>query len=66
MVIFRLAPGEVAPWDGTYELVGEYGEHTGRLITLRNGERLPLVGAADDSELWFILLDEPTAVTDAA
>jgi hypothetical protein len=66
MVIYRLAPGEVAPWDGTYRLVADYGEQAGRAVSVKRGIRLPLVEATDDSELWFILVDEPGEAVNAA
>jgi hypothetical protein len=56
--ILRLAPGDVAPWDGTYKLVAHYGEPMGRMVPMKRGERFPLIGVTDDSELWFVLMDE--------
>jgi len=66
MVIYRLAPGEVAPWDGTYKLVADYGEQVGRTVSVRRGTRLPLAEAIDDSGLWFVLADEPGEAVNAA
>jgi hypothetical protein len=66
MVIYRLAPGQIAPWDATYKLVADYGEQVGRTVTAKRGERLPLVAADDDSEFWFVLADEPGEVANAA
>ncbi len=59
MVIYRLAPGEIAPWSGSYRLVGHYGERTGRTVDREAGERLPTVEVEDDAEMWFVLGDQP-------
>ncbi len=66
MVIFRLAPGEVAPWAGSYRLVGHYGEWMGRTVSAKQGDRLPLVETEGKSELWFVLDDELAEAIDAA
>ena len=66
MVIYRLAPGEVAPWSGTYRLVEHFGERTGRTVSVERGEQLPLVKVEGDSELWFVLEDEPGEAVNAA
>lgn len=66
MVIYRLAPGEVAPWDGRYILVAHYGERTGRTVSIKRGDRLPFVEIEGNSELWFVLEDEPGEAINAA
>lgn len=66
MVIHRLAPGELAPWDGRYRLVAHYGERTARTASVKRGEQLPLVEVEGDSELWFVLEDEPGEAVSAA
>jgi hypothetical protein len=53
VVIFRLAPGEAAPWDGRYRLVGHYGEPLEVFAVRRAGELLPLVVSEAD-EVWFV------------
>ncbi len=59
MAILRLAPGDTAPWTGTYKLVAHYGEPMDRIVSIKQGEHLPLVEIGGDSELWFVLMDEP-------
>lgn len=66
MVIYRLAPGEIAPWSGTYRLVAHYGERIGRTVSVKRGEQLPLVEVEGDSELWFVLDDEAGEAINAA
>jgi len=66
MVIYRLAPGEIAPWSGTYRFVGHYGERTGRTVKIKSGEQLPLVEVEGDSEMWFALEDAPSEASNAA
>jgi hypothetical protein len=66
MVIYRLAPGELAPWSGTYRLVGHYGERTDRAVAVKAGEQLPLIEIEADSEMWFVLEDEPGEAVHAA
>ncbi len=66
MVIYRLAPGDSAPWDGRYRLVAHYGEPQGRVVSVKRGERLPLVEVEGDSLLWFIREDEPGEAVNAA
>ncbi len=66
MVIYRLAPGEVAPWGGTYGLFEHYGERTERKFSVKRGEQLPLMEVEGDSELWFVLEDELGEAVNAA
>lgn len=66
VVIFRLAPGETAPWSGTYPLFGHYGERTGRLVSVKCGDQLPLAQVKDDIEMWFVLENESDVATSAA
>jgi hypothetical protein len=66
MVTYRLAPGEVAPWDGRYRLVTHYGERMDRMVSIKRGERLPLVEVEADSELWFVREDELGEAINAA
>jgi hypothetical protein len=58
MVIYRLAPGELAPWSGGYRLVGDFGESLNRAVRVDRGARLPLVEVEDESEVWYVLEDE--------
>ncbi len=58
MAILRLAPGDTAPWTGTYKLVAHYGEPMDHTVSIKRGERLPLVEMTTDTELWFVLMDE--------
>lgn len=59
MVILRHSPGENAPWDGLYVLVGHYGESTDLAVWCDKGERLPrIVTTADIGPLWFVRQDE--------
>jgi hypothetical protein len=55
MPIFRLEPGEIAPWAGRYELVTHYGESTNFSVWCDEGARLPLVVSTTDELLWFVL-----------
>jgi hypothetical protein len=66
VVIYRLAPGELAPWGGTYRLVGHYGERTDRAVAIKAGEQLPLIEIDSDAEMWFVLEDEPREASNAA
>jgi hypothetical protein len=56
MVIVRHEPGDVAPVDGAYVLVGHYGETTNVLIWCRKGERLPSVAGINGivAPAWFV------------
>jgi len=58
MVIVRHEPGGVAPLDGTYALVGHYGEPTNVLIWRRKGEQLPIATGGDGvvAPGWFVLV----------
>jgi hypothetical protein len=67
MVIVRLAPGDAAPWTGTYALVGHYGEPTSYSVKRKAGERLPVVELMADIEpVWFVLMDEANQQAGAA
>ncbi len=66
MVILRLAPGEPAPWAGTYALVGHYGEPIGFAKRCAKGDRLPLAAANADGPLWYVLVDFSTMDAQAA
>jgi hypothetical protein len=64
MAIVRHEAGAIAPADGTYALVGHYGEATNFAIRCRKGERLPLAIVSEDLEppLWFVQVGEETSV----
>ena len=65
--ILRLSPGEVAPWEGTYTLVGHYGEATGIAVWVGQGTRLPLVIAAEvEGPLWYVLVGDADEAVQAA
>lgn len=68
MVIYRLAPGEVAPWAGQYALVAEWGESLGFAIQCDAGERLPSITAAEAESAWYVLVGEqiPNEIAQAA
>jgi hypothetical protein len=56
--IVRHQPGDLAPWTGTYVLVGHYGEATDVAVWCARGDRLPLVTiAAAFGPLWFVHVD---------
>lgn len=56
MPIYRIQPGEPAPWTGQYRLVGHYGERTNYSVWCEEGATLPLVtSTADIGPLWFVL-----------
>jgi hypothetical protein len=55
MAILRHAPGERAPSDGTYILVGHYGEPTDFAAWFDKGDRLPPVTvSAAIGPLWYV------------
>jgi hypothetical protein len=57
--ILRHKPGDRAPAEGTYALVGHYGEATNFAVRCLPGERLPVVTiAADFGPLWYVRVDE--------
>jgi hypothetical protein len=60
MALLRHQPGDIAPWTGTYVLVGHYGEATDLAAVWRNaGERLPsFTGVADSGQFWFVQVHE--------
>ena len=59
MVIVRHYPGDVAPHQGTYALVGHFGERTDVVVQRNAGERLPLMaGPAEHGPFWFVLVEE--------
>lgn len=68
MVIVRYEPGDIAPLDGAYALVGHYGEATDVLIWRRKGEPLPLTTGVDVlvSPAWFVRLAEESSMRAAA
>jgi hypothetical protein len=58
MAIVRHPPGDRAPSDGTYVLVGHYGEMTDFAVWCDKGDRFPLVTvAADIGPLWYVRVD---------
>jgi hypothetical protein len=60
MVIFRRYPGDLAPWQGHYALVGHYGESTGLIVYCEAGQQLPSVVNVPDADLgpfWFVYVD---------
>jgi hypothetical protein len=67
MAIMRHEPGALAPADGTYALVGHYGEATNFAVSCQKGERLPLVVVAGDfGPLWFVRIAEEALTRVAA
>jgi len=64
MAIVRHQAGELAPADGTYVLVGHYGEATNFAVSCQKGERLPLAIVGEDVEppLWFVQIGEESSV----
>ncbi len=66
MPVVRFRPGETTPWTGTYALATEW-ERTSHSVRCIKGERLPLMTVADESPLWFVLVDTmPTESAQAA
>jgi hypothetical protein len=66
MPVVRFRPGETIPWTGTYALTAEW-ERTSHSVLCNKGERLPLITVADESPLWFVLVDSmPTESVQAA
>ena len=61
MAILRLTPGEVAPWEGQYALVAEWGESLGFAIWRNAGERLPLITATVTGPVWYVLVGDQIA-----
>lgn len=63
MPVLRLSPGEAAPWEGTYALVGHYGEPLGFALRRNAGEPLPLVaiGVSHEPPLWWHMIDAEAA-----
>lgn len=67
MIIVRYEPGALAPADGTYALVGHYGEATNFAVSCEKGERLPLVVVGGDfGPLWFVRILEEASTRVAA
>lgn len=68
MPVMRYEAGEVVPADGTYALVGHYGEATSFAVRCRKGERLPLAIVSEELEspLWFVQIGEESSVRLAA
>lgn len=64
MAIVRHEAGGIAPADGTYALVGHYGEASGFAVWCQKGDRLPLAIVGEDIEapLWFVQVGEETSV----
>lgn len=64
MAIVRHYAGDVVPADGTYALVGHYGEVTGFAVRCRKGERLPLAMVSQDLEppFWFVQVGEESSI----
>lgn len=59
MPILRFTAGEIVPYDGTFAIVGHFGEATDVALGLNKGERFPLITiAADFGSLWFVQMDE--------
>jgi hypothetical protein len=60
MPVVRHEAGAPVPADGTYALVGHYGEATGFAVQCRKGERLPLAIVSEEVEppLWFVQVGE--------
>jgi hypothetical protein len=66
VAILRLAPGEDAPWEGTYALVGHYGEPAGVAQWFAKGGQLPLATADAEYPLWYVLIGEADISSQAA
>lgn len=68
MVIVRYEPEAIVSFDGTYALVGHYGEPTSVLIWCRKGERLPFVAGGDTvvTPAWFVRLTAESSMRVAA
>lgn len=64
--VLRLAPGECAPWEGTYVLVGHYGEPTGVAQWFEKGAQLPLAAAEVEYPLWYVPLEYTSVHIQAA
>ena len=59
MPILRLYPGDEAPWDGQYALVGHYGEATNHSEWRDAGDRLSVItGSGDHGPFWFVFVYE--------
>jgi hypothetical protein len=63
MPVMRYEAGEEVPADGTYALVGHYGEATNFAVRCRKGERLPLAIVSEELEppLWFVQVGEESS-----
>jgi hypothetical protein len=63
VTIVRHEAGEEAPENGTYALVGHFGEATSFAVWCRQGERLPLVIVSEQlaTPLWFVRVSEQSA-----
>lgn len=58
MVVVRHYPGDEAPWDGWYVLVGHFGEETSLMSFRKAGEQLPVVTInAELGPCWFVWVD---------
>jgi hypothetical protein len=68
MAILRLAPGDEAPWEGSYALVAEWGESLGFAVWRNKGERLPLTTVAEAGPVWYVLVGDhvPSEAAQAA
>jgi len=64
MAIVRHEAGDVVPADGTYALVGHFGEATNFAVWCQKGERLPLAIVSEDLEspFWFVQVGEESSV----
>lgn len=63
MVITRFRPGDLPFTHGLYELVGHYGERTGRTSDNEEGEVLPsglheANGSQIEEPLWYVRSDD--------
>jgi hypothetical protein len=56
MPVVRFNPGEAVRISGTYALYGHYGEPSEVAVWREAGERLPLMTAAVEGPLWFVLV----------
>ena len=66
MPIERLSPGTTARREGTYTLVGHYGEPAGIAQWFEKGASLPLAAAEVEYPLWYVLIDEISTSSQAA
>jgi hypothetical protein len=65
MPVVRYKPGENAPREGTYAVTTEWLT-TEVAVWCRQGERLPLITAAVEGPLWYVLIELSDEAVQAA